>query len=190
MLSPVLANLYMNRFLKSWRLTDQERRLDAKVIAYADDFVLLTRGHAAEAKRWTQAVMSQLGLTLTDTKTKLTNATEGSFHFLGYSFGPCYHRKDRRWYIGGYPSKKSVAWLKGKVNDLLYRGNPTPWPDLRDALNRMLWGWTTYYSQGTRVTAYRAIDKHVLRRVQRFLVKRHKDPSHGSRRYTSNTDFI
>ena len=188
-ISPVLANLYMNRFLKYWRLTDQERRLDAKVIAYADDFVILTRGHAAEAKRWTQAVMTQLGLTLNDTKTKLTDVTEAPCHFLGYSFGPCYHCKDRRWYVGGYPSKQSVARLKGKVNDLLYRGNPTPWPDIRDGLNRMLRGWTAYYNQGTRVSAYQAVDNHVLHRVRHFLVKRHKDPSRGTRRFTRRTVF-
>jgi RNA-directed DNA polymerase len=63
-ISPLLANLYMNRFLKHWRLTEQGRKLRAHVIAYADDFVILSRGHAAQAKAWAGAVMTRLGLSL------------------------------------------------------------------------------------------------------------------------------
>src|ERR1700751_6453129 len=49
-ISPLLANLYMNRFLKYWRLTEQGRKLQGHVIHYADDFVILSRGCAAEAR--------------------------------------------------------------------------------------------------------------------------------------------
>jgi RNA-directed DNA polymerase len=87
-ISPLLANLYMNRFLKYWRLTGQGRKLKAVVVAYADDFVILSRGHAAEAKAWARAVMSRLGLTLNEAKTSLRNARRERFNFLGYSFGP------------------------------------------------------------------------------------------------------
>src|SRR5258708_6519849 len=47
--SPLLANIYMNRFLKCWRLTGRKEAFRAHVIAYADDFVILSRGGAAEA---------------------------------------------------------------------------------------------------------------------------------------------
>jgi hypothetical protein len=52
--SPLLANIYMNRFLKYWRLTKRGEAFRAHVIAYADDFVILSRGHAAEALAWTK----------------------------------------------------------------------------------------------------------------------------------------
>jgi RNA-directed DNA polymerase len=61
--SPLLANIYMNRFLKYWRLTGCGEAFRANVIAYADDFVILSRGLAAEALAWTKAVMARLGLT-------------------------------------------------------------------------------------------------------------------------------
>ena len=48
-ISPLLANLYINRFLKHWRLTERTRAFGAHVVSYADDFVILSRGHAAEA---------------------------------------------------------------------------------------------------------------------------------------------
>src|ERR671929_37063 len=69
--SPLLANIYMNRFLKHWRLTGRGEAFNAHVISYADDFVILSRGRAAEALTWTQAVMTKLGLSLNEAKTSL-----------------------------------------------------------------------------------------------------------------------
>src|SRR5436853_1348433 len=88
--SPLLANIYMNRFLKHWRLTGCDRAFRAHVVAYADDFVILSRGRAAEALAWTKAVMTKLGLTLNEAKTSLKDAPQARFDFLGYSFGPHY----------------------------------------------------------------------------------------------------
>src|SRR5580704_12586858 len=62
--SPLLANIYMNRFLKHWRLSGGDKAFQAHVVAYADDCVILSRGRAAEALAWTKAVMTKLGLTL------------------------------------------------------------------------------------------------------------------------------
>src|SRR5215510_16458172 len=74
--SPLLANIYMNRFLKHWRRTGRGEAFRAHVVAYADDFVILSRGHAAEALAWTKAVMTKLGLTLNEAKTSVRNARQ------------------------------------------------------------------------------------------------------------------
>ena len=73
-ISPLVANLYMNRFLKYWRQSGRNEAWQAHVINYADDFVILSRGHAAEALAWTDRVMTRLGLTLNRTKTRLCDA--------------------------------------------------------------------------------------------------------------------
>src|SRR5260370_31530148 len=83
--SAVLANIYMNRFLKHWRLTGRGEAFRADVVSYADDFVILSRGCAAEALAWTKAVMTRLGLTLNEAKTSLRDARQERFTFLGYS---------------------------------------------------------------------------------------------------------
>jgi RNA-directed DNA polymerase len=188
-ISPLLANLYMNRFLKYWRLTGQGRKLKAHVIAYADDFVILSRGYAAEAKAWARAVMTRLGLTLNEAKTSLRNAREQRFDFLGYSFGPHYFPKNGRRYLGASPSKKSVARLKPKINAILHPGNTAPWGEVRTALNHVLKGWSGYFRYGTCTPAYCAIDHHVATRVRHFLVRRHKVPSLGTRRFSDATVF-
>jgi RNA-directed DNA polymerase len=188
-ISPLLANVYMNRFLKYWRFTEQGRKLKAQVIAYADDFVILSRGCAAEAKAWAAATMTRLGLTLNETKTSLRNAREERFDFLGYSFGPHYSPKDGSRYLGASPAKKCVARLKPKIGAILHRGNKAPWDAVRKGLNGMLMGWAHYFSYGTCTPAYSAIDHHVATRVRRFLVDRHRVSTQGTRWFSDTTIF-
>ncbi|WP_245466681.1 MULTISPECIES: hypothetical protein [unclassified Mesorhizobium] len=113
----------MNRFLKHWRLTGRGEAFRAHVISYADDFVILSCGHAAEALAWTRTVMTKLGLTLNEAKTSVKGARHGRFDFLGYSLGPHYLLNGGRWYLGASPSKKSVQRVKTKVSELLRPGN-------------------------------------------------------------------
>jgi RNA-directed DNA polymerase len=82
--SPLLANIYMNRFLKHWRLNRCDDTFQAHVVSYADDFVILSRGRAVEALAWTKAVMTKLGLTINEAKTSVRNARQERFDFLGY----------------------------------------------------------------------------------------------------------
>jgi RNA-directed DNA polymerase len=153
--SPMLANLYMNRLLKGWKNTQRGEQFQAQIVNYADDFVILSRGKAAQALDWTRGVVTRLGLTLNEAKTSIRQARKESFNFLGYTFGPHRNRKTGHQYLGASPSKKSVARIKGKVGDLLVPSNVGPWAEVRDRLNRMLRGWSAYYSHGTRTTARR-----------------------------------
>ena len=160
-LSPLLANLYINRFLKHWRQQGKGSEFRAVVVNYADDFVILSRGKAAEALKWTEQVLTRIGLTLNPTKTKLVEAKIESFDFLGYTFGPHRYRKDGHWHLGASPSKKSVQRLKQKMRELLRPSNVGTWEEVRDRLNRSLRGWSNYFSYGTRMPAYRAADNYV-----------------------------
>ena len=179
--SPLLANLYMNRFLKYWRITGRGKVFQAQVVNYADDFVILTRRHAAEARDWTRKVMTCLGLTLNETKTQLKEACAERFDFLGYAFGPHRGWKDGRRYMGASPSPKSVARLRQKVHDVLIPANTGTWPEVRDRLNRILQGWLNYFRYGTRARAYRAVDHHVADRVRSFLRRRRQASGRGTR---------
>ena len=174
----------MNRFLKHWRRTGCGEALRAHVVAYADDFVILSRGRAAEALAWTKAVMTRLGLTLNEAKTSLRDARQERFDFLGYTFGPHWFKANGKWYLGASPSKKSVQRLKAEVHELLVPGNNAPWRDVRDTLNRSLRGWSNYFWHGTRLPAFRNVDRYVYERVRDFLARRHKVAGRGSRRFS------
>ena len=146
--------------------------------------VILSRGHAAEALAWTDRVMTRLGLTLNRTKTCLRDARQERFHFLGYSLGPHCFRQTGRWFIGASPSKKSVQRLKDKVSAMLVPGNMGEWTEVRDGLNRLLRGWSGYFSPGSHYTVDRAVEAHLYDRVRNFLARRHKLPTRGSRRFS------
>ena len=187
--SPLLANIYMNRFLKHWRLTGRGEAFRAHVVSYADDFVILSRGCAAEALAWTKAVMTRLGLTLNEAKTSLRDARQERFTFLGYSFGPHWYKANGQWYLGTSPSKKSVQRLKTTVGNLLVPGNNAPWQEVRDTLNRSLRGWSNYFCYGTRRSAFRSVDRYTYERVRDFLARRHKVAGRGTRRFSYDTVY-
>jgi RNA-directed DNA polymerase len=182
--SPLLSVIYMNRFLKHWRLTRRGEAFRAHVISYADDFVILSCGHAEEALTWTRAVMAKLGLTLNEAKTSVKDARTESFDFLGYSLGPRHYPDSGRRYLGASPSKKSVQRIKAKVSGVLTPGNKGALPDVRTRLNRLLGGWSAYFSYGSLSSAYQAVDDHVYDRVRSFLCKRHKEPGRGTKRFS------
>ena len=182
--SPLLANIYMNRFLKHWRLTGCGEAFRAHVVAYADDFVILSRGRAAEALAWTKVVMTKLGLTVNDAKTSLKDAREERFDFLGYSFGLHVFKANGKRYLGASPSKKSMQRFKSKIGDLLVPANNDPWPEVADELDRSLRGWSNYFCYGTRRATFRAVDRYVYERVRDFLARRHKVAGRGTRRFS------
>ena len=187
--SPMLANLYMNRLLKGWRNTKRGEQFDAHIVNYADDFVILSRGKAAEALNWTRQVVTRMGVTLNEAKTSIKQARQESFNFLGYTFGPHRYKKDGHWYLGASPSKKAVARIKEKVGQLLVPSNTGTWEEARNRLNQILRGWSAYFSYGTRAATYEAVDHYVYESVRHFLRRRHQVPSRGTNRFSIKAVF-
>jgi RNA-directed DNA polymerase len=138
---------------------------------------------------WTRGVMAQLGLTINEAKTSVKNARFERFDFLGYTFGPHWRRRDGKEYPGASPSKKSIGLLRDKVSDTLVPGNPGTWPEVRNQLNAKLRSWSGYFGYGSRLAAYRAIDRHVAERVRGFLTRRHKVAGRGAAEFPDNTIF-
>jgi RNA-directed DNA polymerase len=169
-LSPLLANLYMRRFILGWKTLGHERRLDAYIINYADDFVICCRGSAAQALTAVRAMMSKLKLTVNETKTRLCRVPGETFNFLGYTIGRCYSRQTGRAYIGTRPSAKAVKHICDAVSEVTSRDCIWRDPELlvRD-LNRQLVGWANYFSLGPVSTAYRAVLSHTHWRLCQWL---------------------
>lgn len=188
-LSPLLANIYMHRYLRYWQQQGKSEQFRAKVINYADDFVILSHGHAPEALQWTRDVMTQLKLTLNETKTCIRNARQEPFDFLGYTFGPARYPKTGGYYQAAQPSAKSVRRLKEKLHEVFQRSNVAPWPEVAAQANRLLRGWANYFGYGTLRKAYRAIDNYTYDRVVRFLKQRRKVSSRGTRKFPGEQVF-
>jgi RNA-directed DNA polymerase len=182
-ISPLLANIYMNRFLRVFVERGKDREFVARLVNYADDFVILSRGRAREALEWTRRIMTAIGLSLNETKTCIRDGSKEHFDFLGYTFGPARDRKKGRWYLGAKPSKKALRRLKEKVRAQLRESNKDPLPKVVGGLNRQLRGWANYFSHGSISVAYRSTDSHVYERMQHFLRRRHKVQTRGTRAF-------
>jgi RNA-directed DNA polymerase len=188
-LSPLLANLYMNRFMKYWRIKGCEKVFEAQIVNYADDFVVLSRSRAAQALKWIETVVASLGLTLNPEKTAIRDACTETFDFLGYTFGRMRFKKDGSWYMTAWPSKKSIRRIKQKVRQHLGPYQKGPWPLVCHRLNAILRGWCGYFCYGTTQIASRAVERNVYNRVRRFLVMRHKLRTRGIQRFPSERVF-
>jgi len=188
-LSPLLANIYMHRYLRYWQRQGKSEQFRAKVINYADDFVILSHAHAPEALAWTRQVMTKLKLMLNETKTCIRDARQESFDFLGYTFGPTCYRKTGGRYYAAQPSAQSVRRLKEKLHAVFQRGNVAPWPEGAAQANRLLRGWANYFGYGTLRKAYRAIDNYTYERVVRFWKKRRQVSSRGTEQFPGEIVF-
>ena len=147
--SPILANIYMHRYIKAFRKHGLDQRYGAVLVNYADDFVVLCRHGAQEVLETTRRWLTSIGLTLNEEKTKLRNARCEPFDFLGYTFGPMYSPRTGGRYNGARPSKKAVASIKEAIRKRLRNGNQAPWPEVVSQLNRTLRGWSAYFCYGS-----------------------------------------
>lgn len=177
-ISPLLANIYLH---------DMDRRFQAgqgpamvakaRLVRYADDFVILARFVGERIDRWVKRVVEDhLGLTLNRVKTRTVNLRQegASLDFLGYTF-----RFDRdlrgrmRRYLNVFPSKKSVKRICDRVRELTGPGMCfKPTPVLVGELNALLRSWASYFGGGYPAMAFRDVETYVRNRLYRHLNRR------------------
>jgi RNA-directed DNA polymerase len=177
-ISPLLANVYLHWFdMRFHAASGPARYAGAKLVRYADDFVVLARYQGQRLIVHVEGLLeSWMGLTLNRDKTRVVDlGVEGaSLDFLGFTF-----RYDRdlygssRRYLNVTPSKSAVARERAKLRELTgSRMCFVPTPALVQRLNRHLRGWANYFGHGYPRVAFRAINHYVRRRLAVHLRRR------------------
>jgi RNA-directed DNA polymerase len=183
-ISPLLANLYMRRFLLGWKSLGHEQRLDAKIVNYADDFVICCRGTGEQALAAMRHMIVRLKLTVNEKKTRLCRLPEATFDFLGYTIGRCYSPKTGRAYLGTKPSEKKIQKLLASISAGTARNSLCrEITEMIAWLNPKLVGWANYFRLGPVTKAYERVNRHVCQRFRQWLCRKHKRAGGGYSRY-------
>jgi len=154
------------------------------VVNYADDLVICCRpGNGPQAMAEFRSLMTRLGLTVNERKTRLVRLPEESFDFLGYTIGRFYGHHGKP-FIGTRPSKKAVRKLLLRIHEETSSRWNWQSPEERVAvLNPVLRGWCGYFNQGPVTQAYRLIRQYMERRFRRWLMRREQRRGTGYKRY-------
>ena len=176
-ISPLLSNLYLHQFDRSfYHLQGPARIAGAKLVRYADDFVVLARHAGTRLQSWIeQSLESRLGLSLNRDKTRIVSLNQGqSLEFLGYTF--VYQRdllgRDKR-YLNVTVSRKALKRARARVHELTSSHfSHVPLPELVDKLNTYLRGWGQYFGYGYPRHAFRNLNAYTRARLTQHLRRR------------------
>ena len=188
-LSPLLANIALSvlddhfaeaweRFgtssARSWRRHKGEATY--RLVRYADDFVVMvagTREHAEGLRDEVAAVLSNVGLVLSEEKTRIVHIDEG-FDFLGFRIQRQPQRGSGRLCVYTFPSKKALASVKAKVKATTRMGTSYNLADLIDRLNPILRGWTAYFRHSSAKATFAYLRSYAWNRVVGWLRRKHR----------------
>jgi RNA-directed DNA polymerase len=180
--SPLLANLYLHWFDALFHGPQgPARRADAKLVRYADDFVVMAKQMGSETIEFIESRLEgKFQLEINREKTRVVDLQEqgASLNFLGYTFRYDRDRKGRdRKYLNVFPSKKAVRKERRKLHDMTNsRQCFKPIPTLIGELNRHLKGWANYFSFGYPMSAHCEIERYVQGRLIQHLQRRSQRP--------------
>jgi RNA-directed DNA polymerase len=178
-ISPLLANIYFRRFLIGWERFGLHRKHWARIVAYADDFVILCQGSAQAAKADAQGLLDKLGLTLNTVKTQVLRAWQKSFNFLGYTFGKL-HIQDGKETLGEWPSDRNVERHRETLRKLTDRRQTGKSVEaVVTAMKQVTQGFWQYFKLGAVNTQRHHLDKYTLGRML-IWAKRKYRPSRGT----------
>ena len=180
-ISPLLANVYLHAFDTAWRAGGLERRWQARLIRYADDFVVLCRAKAAQVQVVVADQLEARGLTLNAAKTRVLDARRQAFTFLGFTVRVTRSRRTGREFPLIRPSADARQRLRDKVKTLTGRDHlALPAPTVIAAINRVLRGWAGYFYFQHCTRDFSALRWFIEERVRTYLRRKHR---HRTRAY-------
>lgn len=179
-ISPLLANCYLHILDRIWDRRQLDKKLGARIVRYADDFVVLCKGKVDAPLARIRHILDRLDLTLNESKTHIVDARQDSFTFLGFELRVRKGRKTGKRYAHVCPSPKSLTKIKGRIKQLTTRNRtPIPLVDIVGSMNASLRGWVNYFHYKNSSQVMNKVKTHAEERLRMHLMKRHKVKDRG-----------
>ena len=180
-ISPLLANCYLHLLDRIWDKHQLRRKLQAHIVRYADDFVVLCRGKTEAPLGAVRHVLERLDLTLNETKTHIVDARQESFNFLGFAIRVSKSWKSGKRYTHICPAPKSLAKIKERITQMTGRERtPIPLDDIVGSMNATLRGWSNYFHYRNSSKVLEKVRTHAEERLRTHLMNRHKVRNRGA----------
>lgn len=190
-ISPLLANLYLHILDRIWERRDLSRRYGARLVRYADDFVILCKGSVDATMQMVKMVLDRCDLRLNEKKTSVINAYKESFDFLGFCFQVRKSPRSGKLYPHVEPSERSVKRVKARVKELTdRRRTPVPVPYVISEVNSVVCGWSAYFHHGHSTKVLRRVKWFVEERVRKHLRRRYKVRTRTRGYNEFSTDYL
>lgn len=182
-ISPLLANLYLHWLDLVWvNKGFGNRQHDAHIVRYADDFVILCRKDPEKYLGEAKKVLDRLGLTLNAQKTRVVNAKEEPFDFLGHRFAVQPSKRTGKLKTYYYPSPKAMKAVKKKIRETVHSGQHWDLPVfIREKVNPILQGWGNYFKAANSRKHFLSIANYATWTLTIMLRKKHKKRGKGWR---------
>jgi RNA-directed DNA polymerase len=179
-ISPLLANCYLHLLDRIWQRHRFKGKLQAHLVRYADDFVVMCRKEVEEPLKVVRQVLERLGLSLNESKTHIVDATQDSFDFLGFAIRMNRGMRTGKPYPHVCPSDKSLKKIKAKLTQMTRRElTPIPLEKIVGNVNRSLNGWVNYFHYRNSNQVMEKVKTHTEQRLRKHLMKRHKVKDRG-----------
>jgi len=174
-ISPLLSNLYLHLLDRNWEGQKMEERHQARLVRYADDFVVLCRKQTDAPMRMIRRLMGKMGLSLNEEKTRVVDVWQDRIRFLGFEMGIQRSGRTGKPYPLVIPSKKSRKAIKARLTALTTRSRVSvPPDDLIRQINPLLRGWVGYFHYRNCSKAMSEVKVHAEQRLRIWLRNRHK----------------
>ncbi|MFY9259762.1 MAG: group II intron reverse transcriptase/maturase [Gallionella sp.] len=174
-ISPLLSNCYLHVLDRIWERHQLRWKLKARIVRYADDFVVLCAGTVDAPLATVRQVLERLELTLNETKTRIVDARQESFNFLGFAIRVSRGLKTGKSYSHVCPSQKSLAKITERITQLTSRDRtPIPLNEIVGDMNVTLRGWASYFHYRNSNGVLEKVKTHAEERLRQHLMKRHK----------------
>lgn len=183
-ISPLLANIYLNVLDKVWKIKRVQERMGARLIRYADDLVVLCEGNTERVQRGMRRVLAYLELSLNEDKTRVVDAKQEGFNFLGFTVKMMKSYRTGKSFSSIKPSKKAMQGIKAEIKRLTCRRNlGLPQEVVIRKLNEVVRGWAQYFYYGNCSRPLGRVKWYMEERVRIYLRRKHRLSTRGQKTY-------